>query len=285
MLKKLFVAAASLSVALSALIFTQTTAFAGDCTVRDTVNWHATISSGVYLRTDCPSGDIIGTVPAGEVVEILEVDKYNEFYMVKTSVGTGFIFESFLKDITHSSKPGTSTQTFPDSIFIDLNPAHKYYDEIADVKEKGIVSGNPDGTIKADSSINRAELAKILVEATSDDETIASAEFQSGTYIDVQSGAWYLPYLEVARLRLIMVGDSGTVRTVRPAAGANGAEVAKMISVAFDLEVHEQESDEEWYGPYMDALDDLGALPYEKPDHVVTRGEMMFMISVVLEKS
>lgn len=265
-------------------------ALAGDCTVRDSVDWHATITSGVFLRSDCPSGDVVGTVPAGEVVQILEVDKYNEFYLVKTSVGTGFLFASFLKDINHSPLPGSEPiipQSYPNSIFIDLNPNHEYYDEIADLKEKGVVSGNPEGKILADMPVNRAELAKILVEAVVEDGMIEEAVLPQGIYTDVQAGAWYLPYLQIAREKGIMSGDQKAgqtgATTVRPGDNANGGEVAKMIAEAFELEI-EMENNQAWYMPYMKKLEDLNVLPYESASHIVTRGEMMFMISKMLNE-
>ena len=63
-----------------------------------------------------------------------------------------------------------------------------------------------------------------------------------------------------------MTGDAGK-STVRPADGANGAEVAKMIAVAFRLDVPSAEG-KIWYEPYMQILKDMGALPYEKPYHL-----------------
>ncbi|HMR00949.1 MAG TPA: S-layer homology domain-containing protein [Candidatus Gracilibacteria bacterium] len=278
-MKKLFLSVVTMLL----FIIGASPAFAGDCTARTQVDWHATITSAVYLRDNCPEGAALGVIPAGEVVQILEVDKYNEFYLIKTSVGTGFVFESFLKDIVQSPLPGSEPTTFPDSIFIDLNPNHKYYDEIADVKEKGIVSGTPEGKILADNPVNRAELAKILVEATTEDTEIEGAKLSAGVYSDVQLGAWYTPYLEIARIKNIMTGDgSGTgITTVRPADNANGAEVAKMIVESFEIQV-DSKPGTKWYEPYMAALTAINAMPYNNPNHVVTRGEMMFMVSRVL---
>lgn len=265
------------------ILITAQTALAGDCTARNQVDWHATITSAVYVRDNCPEGAALGVVPAGEVVQILEVDKHNEFYLIKTSVGTGFVFESFLKDIVQSPLPGSEPTTFPESIFIDLNPNHKYYDEIADVKEKGIVSGTPEGKILADDMVNRAELSKILVEATTEDSEIEGAKLAAGVYSDVQLGAWYTPYLEIARQKGIVTGDGNGsgITTVRPADSANGAEVAKMIVESFEIQIDPEEGTQ-WYEPYMGALTSMGAMPYSSPNHMVTRGEMMFMVSTVL---
>jgi hypothetical protein len=281
-MKKIFFAALMLIGSLQFIPNAQ----AGDCTVRDTVNWHATITTAVNVRADCPTGDVVGVVPGGEVVEILEVDRYQEFYLIKTSVGTGFVFSSFLKDITKSPLvSGNVDVSVETRLFVDLDPNHRYYDEIADVKARGIVQGSS-GKIYADQKINRAELAKILVEATTDSEVIANASLDTGVYSDVEKNAWYLPYLDLAKKKGIMTGDSMTgsgATTVRPGDYANGAEVAKMIAVGFDLDVRVAASGEAWYQPYFEALQQKGALPYIKADHMVTRAEMMFMVSVVLK--
>ena len=277
-------------------------ALAGDCTKRSKVEWQATISSGVYVRDNCPTGKIVGTAPKGEVVEILEVDEHGDFYLIRSSVGTGFVYNSYLKDIVKSPKISreeakdqankeyesqkVETKYYENSIFKDLDPNHKYYQHISDVKSKGIVSGNPDGTVQADMPIVRAALAKILVEATTDAEKIAKANLGKEVYSDVKLGEWYVPYLAIAKEKSIMTGDGGLKKgstTVRPGDKAKGAEVAKMIAVAFELELREAKSWEQWYAPYMEALDGLGALPFSSPDHVVTRGEMMFMVSTVLK--
>lgn len=254
-------------------------ASAGDCTKRDTVDWHATMSAAFYVRNNCPTGDIIGTAPSGEKVEILEVDKHGDFYKIKTSVGTGFVYKTALKDIVKEPLGG-KVEKFENSIFWDLDPNHKYYGEIEDVKRKGIIAGNPDGSVNADKSINRAALAKILVEATNDDSTISGASLEAGVYSDAELGSWYAPYLKIARDMGIMTGDKGKT-TVRPADNANGAEVAKMIVEAFDMEVREKKDWEEWYAPYFEVLGEMNALPYNKGTHNVSRGEMMYMVSVV----
>lgn len=255
--------------------------FAGDCTKRDKVDWQGTITTAVNVRDNCPTGDVVGVAGAGEVVRILEVDKHGDFYLIESKAGTGFIYNSFLKDI--NKNPAQTEVKAEASLFVDLNTDHQYYEAIAEVKAKGIVSGTPEGKIHADNPINRVELAKILVEATTDDSTISKAQLDTELYSDIEKGAWYLPYLEVARAKGIMTGDANASRfaTVRPGDNANGAEVAKMIAKAFDLKV--ESSSGAWYQGYLDALKAKGALPYDSPSHIVTRGEMMFMISVLVD--
>lgn len=258
-------------------------AFAGDCSNRSQVDWHATIKTATHVRVECddhsgPVGESLGVASAGDVVRIVEVDRNEEYFVVETEKGRGFVYKSFLNDVVKSA--------LPRPVFQDLGFDHPYYDSIVKVKEKGIVGGTPEGNINADAPINRVELAKILVEATVDDGRIASAPQNTILYQDVQRGAWYLPYLSLAQEIGVMTGDSSSgegLPTVRPGDSANRAEVAKMIAVAFNLSVDADVQGGAWYTPYLNILKSKNALPYTKPDHRVTRGEMMFMISQLLD--
>lgn len=168
-------------ITLLALSILPSTTLAGDCQTRDTIEGQATITSAVYVRNTCPTGDIVGTVPAGEVVNLLEVDRYGEFYLIETSVGTGFVFNSFLKDISYNQK--TEIQFYENSIYPDLDPNHKYYNEIATSTQRGIISGTAEGYILADENVTRSQIAKILVESVTSNEDIEAATLQESTAI------------------------------------------------------------------------------------------------------
>ena len=73
--------------------------------------------------------------------------------------------------------------------FNDINN-HWAKDTIEKWKDKGIISGYPDGTFKPDSPVTRAELAKILTLAFDLQEKSALV------YDDVKAENWYYPYLE-----------------------------------------------------------------------------------------
>ncbi len=47
--------------------------------------------------------------------------------------------------------------------FNDIQSSYQYAKDVCRAKELGIISGNPDGTFKPDRSVNRAEIAKIIV--------------------------------------------------------------------------------------------------------------------------
>jgi hypothetical protein len=256
---------------------------AGDCSKRKLYEGTAIIKSAVYLRDNCPTGNRLATLYAGEKVTIREVDEAGEFYLVESSAGTGFLYREFLTDITGGPLPEDQQPqvVYPGSIFPDLPPDHPYYEEIKDVTARGIVQGFDDGLIRADAPVSRAALAKILVEAVVDDSDIESAVLDPKTYSDANTDSWYAPYLQVARERGIMTGDAGK-GTIRPGDNVTGGEAAKMIAVAFGIATGEPEEGKKWYDPPMDLLRELDALPFEDNRHVVTRGEMMFMVSTVL---
>lgn len=76
-----------------------------------------------------------------------------------------------------------------DTDFNDIKN-HWAKDTIEKWKDKGIISGYPDGTFKPDNSVTRAELAKILELAFDLQEKTAI------NYDDVKAENWYYSYLE-----------------------------------------------------------------------------------------
>lgn len=78
-----------------------------------------------------------------------------------------------------------------DSGFTDIS-GHWAEETIDKWKERGVITGYPDGTFKPDNPVTRAELAKIITLAFDLQET-GSLE-----YDDIDSSAWYYQYLEYA---------------------------------------------------------------------------------------
>ncbi len=76
-----------------------------------------------------------------------------------------------------------------DTDFNDIKN-HWAKDTIEKWKDKGVISGYPDGTFKPDNPVTRAELAKILALAFDLQEKSALG------YDDVKSENWYYSYLE-----------------------------------------------------------------------------------------
>jgi len=77
-------------------------------------------------------------------------------------------------------------------------------------KDAGIVNGYPDGTFKPDNTVSRAELAKIITLA------FGLTEKSEITYNDLDTSAWYYPYLETAVAYIPVYSPPDLVDTVRP---------------------------------------------------------------------
>ena len=164
-------------------------------------------------------------------------------------------------------------------LFVDIE-GHAYQDEIVEIQAKGIVEGYDDGTYKPDASINRAEFTKIIIEAQYEQASIdacTSAEVLS----DIVSGIWYQQHVCVATNNDIIAGYGDG--TFRGGNNINFAEATKIIVEAFDIP-HQSDA-AIWYRGYIEAMGRISALPqsYQKPDQMVTRGEMAFMISMALK--
>lgn len=79
----------------------------------------------------------------------------------------------------------------PADAFSDIN-GHWAKDTINKWKDKGVIAGYPDGSFQPDNPVTRAELAKILALAFDLQKDGAAA------YADIDTAAWYNPYLERA---------------------------------------------------------------------------------------
>ena len=132
-----------------------------------------------------------------------------------------------------------------DSEFADVPAAHPYLHAIRWGKESGILSGYPDGTFKPDNTVNRAEFLKIVLAAKGVD---ATAAVTVAVFPDVESGAWYAPYVHYAK-------DTGIIQgypdgSFRPGQSVNFAEALKMAYVALGVDGDTSASGE-WYQRYL----------------------------------
>lgn len=152
--------------------------------------------------------------------------------------------------------------------FNDVASSHANAEAIAYVQAKNIVSGYADGTFKADASINRAELTKIIVSAL-------FTPAGSNCFPDVHE-EWFAPYVCAAKERGIIGGYPDG--TFKPEKNISFAEAAKIIAVAFDNEIPTGGS--VWYEGYVRSLANAKAIPVSIRNFsaLLTRGEMAEMI-------
>jgi hypothetical protein len=170
--------------------------------------------------------------------------------------------------------------SFPDVLENTIN-----YNAVEYLKQKGIISGYPDGTFKPDNKINRAEAMKVLMLASS--ETGDSAV--TPVFSDVKGDEWFYQYLQKAfSLKIVEGYPDGTFK---PGNNINMAESLKMIVLTLDneemaavgMDVYPDVTKDLWYASYalvsktkqlIEPLDD-GKLHAERE---MTRGQFVQII-------
>jgi len=108
--------------------------------------------------------------------------------------------------------------------FPDVRPGHWAFVEISEMTERGILNGYPDGTLRPEKTVTRAEIAKMLVLASGLDATPTSAM----SFTDVSDEAWYHPYVESVKDYLHGYTQGGQ-SVFSPNAPARREEVAEAL--------------------------------------------------------
>lgn len=171
--------------------------------------------------------------------------------------------------VAQDSLPFTDTDTIPEWALPEVDM----------LVQKGILAGNDDGTFRPGEPINRAEFAKVIVEATRSDLYTPLGS----SFTDVQPTDWFFPYVETARVQGWVDGyDDGTYR---PGKKINRAEIAKILVEAFGIPIPEEEiGTQPWYNPYFGALHAEELLPYDQtrmsldPEVEASRAEVFYQI-------
>jgi len=262
---------------------------AEDC-MRDPIydrDWNAVVTTGVRVRSiPCmESSTVLTTVPVGEILKVTaETDGY---YKVKLLDGTeGWIGQwlvektdkPFDKDASEGSK----------ELFFDVND-HIYETAVRYLKDKNIIGGYPDGSFQPNKTVNRAEFTKIIVGAAlkyNPDEDMSAYDVYSISnlnFSDIESGAWYVPYLRKAVQNKII--DGYPDGTFKPAKNINLAEASKILVNALGLSKKMVKTNI-WYRPYIESMQGEKYIPADfiRLDQLVTRGQMSEMIWRISEK-
>ncbi|WP_084134396.1 S-layer homology domain-containing protein [Paenibacillus harenae] len=93
----------------------------------------------------------------------------------------------------------------------------------------GVIQGYADGTFKPNNNITRAELAKIVVEATGGKNAAALMQNVKSTFKDVKTNVWYTGYINVAATKGFIQGYNGNFR---PSDNVKFEEVVAIITRA-----------------------------------------------------
>lgn len=148
------------------------------------------------------------------------------------------------KDSMTSSSSSVSGNADP-SIFNDVKSSHPYLPAVEWGKSSGVLNGYPDGTFRPNNPVNRAEFLKIIIEA--DPSALVSANAGNIGFPDVDSQAWFAPYVRYAKDNGIIEGYPDG--TFRPEKTVNFAEALKIAYEA--LGVNTEDIGGEWYAKYL----------------------------------
>lgn len=118
--------------------------------------------------------------------------------------------------------------------FSDLPSTHWASSCVEKLAERGVVSGNPDGTFKPDRNVNRAEFTKMLILAFYPD---LKDYADKSCFNDVSSTDWFAPYVCAAKSEEIVEGYGGNV--FYPANNMTRAEAVAALVKALNLPVSE----------------------------------------------
>ncbi|WP_338754462.1 alpha/beta fold hydrolase [Bacillus sp. FJAT-52991] len=157
--------------------------------------------------------------------------------------------EEFIQDISDWVKGDKHSVSFT-----DVGSDFWAYKEIQFIAEKGYINGYKDGSFQPNKAVTRAHAAKILANALNFDPKLVkdSTEFK-----DVASDNEFLPYIRFLKQKGVLSGFKDG--TFRPNEELTRAQLAKLLSTAFDLKGHPTKpfkdvSKNYWAAPYIDAL-------------------------------
>lgn len=161
------------------------------------------------------------------------------------------------------------------SAFGDVRVGEAYSTAIEAWKNSGIIEGYDDGTFRSDTTINRAEFLKIVMESRSD-----AYDPEGDCFPDV-GRSWYSPYICRAKAKGIIRGHPDGL--FHPEREIHFVEAAKIIALAYEQSIPQGAG--EWYEPYVRALESSRAIPpsIDNFDRRITRGEMVEMMWRILE--
>lgn len=240
------------------------------------LSWNAIAGDIKYYKVVRSETDETPTYPEDNYIAVINPKENQESYSYQDSPlvsGTYYyaITAVFDEANTYTYSNAETIEYETEKAFSDIED-HKYQRAIAYVKQKGIVSGYPDGNYKPDNTINRAEIAKIIVESKYSDYDKSA----QSCFLDVRTD-WYASYICTLKNKDIISGYPDG--SFKPGQEINTVEALKITFLAFDIDI-DIESEGEWYLPYWEYAVDNDILPstITSVDKKLTRAEMAEII-------
>lgn len=181
--------------------------------------------------------------------------------------------------------------------FKDVTMDNPNFQAIVALKEKGIISGYPDGTFKPNQVVNRAEALKMIygIEDLKTWSAVDGAIFGGATvdvpFTDIDKNAWYFEYLQRAMNDGVVKGYPDN--TFKPEQTVNTVENLKMLMehtfLRVDPEALEEQKEilpafsdvanDSWYARYVSYAREKGVISADAsnklyPSAGMTRGKL-----------
>jgi hypothetical protein len=177
-------------------------------------------------------------VPEGtnyyRICQIASPKRYCSATVVKIEAATGTAEVVVDPVVTSEEKPvptlyetpATNTIPNPSKIFPDLPADHWALSCIDRLKTAGVTTGNGEGNFEPEKAVNRAEFAKMVMEAYYPSGEMLPNETDQ-CFRDIDTGAWYAPYVCTAKVKGIIQGY--TDQTFWPSYSIKRAEGVSII--------------------------------------------------------
>ncbi len=162
----------------------------------------------IGITTVSDSGTVYNTIGGKDYADLAALKTtYNNALSAKTTGGSGGGGGSSV-----SSSSGISNVKLPTAVaeksvtlkikFEDLDSVDWAYKDIAELYEKGIVSGYSEYSFKPEYSVTREQFVKMLVCALGYENEVA----ENSGFFDVSAGSWYEKYVDIAYAKGIING-------------------------------------------------------------------------------
>lgn len=173
------------------------------------------------------------------------------------------------------------SQAQDDCIFTDVcDPGDVAYNAIKYLKEKQLVKGNPDGSFKPDSDINRAEVIALAFRGFGGPIVYD----KNHSFSDLKSEDWFSPYVSVAKQQGFVQGyPDGTFKAGNKVTLEEAAKIfLKFYKIATPSIIDQEDSTatpafgfpstsnvyfnyahSEWYSPYIHVIHNFNLLGYQ----------------------
>lgn len=187
---------------------------------------------------------------------------------------------------------GVSKELHPSGnlIFTDVQEGAPYFESIAYLKEKSLISGYPDGSFRPEQGVSRVESLKFIFNALNYDISETSAL----PFPDTENGQWYSPYLATAFSEGIVKGyPDGTFHPDNQVTLVEFLKIMiKSLKIDVDVLVKENPCTDahrfEWFAHYVQFAVQNGLIkPDEEemcyPSKVLSRGEVADIIARMIE--